>query len=218
MLQAHELQQAEEQQVPQVEEQRAPQLEPRRQLPPSQGSRAVLTGGRRQALIWGTGFLVLGVLTLVEALTGWNTLGLAILPALAAMFLVAGITQRARGLFIPSGILFGVGVGTILADVLGDQISGQATGGIVVGSIGLGFLLIMGLQALFTPPADWWPLIPAAIMVFIGAALLIGGPALTLLDALNYLWPIALIALGAWLVWRAYRGTRKDASRGTPTQ
>lgn len=208
-----------EQESEQQEVQQARPPEPRTEPPAKEGQRVLrMVETRRERLIWGAGLLLFGALTLLGMLTGWDAFGLAIMPALATLFLVVGIVLRLPGFFIPSGILFGVGAGTILASVLEGQLSGQTIGGIVVGSIGLGFLLIMGLQALFTPPTHWWPLIPGGIMVSIGMALVIGGAALGFLELLGYLWPVALIALGAWLLWRAYRGTRDDKSGGAPTQ
>ncbi|MEW6637635.1 MAG: hypothetical protein AB1425_12585, partial [Actinomycetota bacterium] len=57
-----------------------------------------------------------------------------------------------------------------------------------------------------------WPIIPAAILGVLGGLFAIG--AVELLAALNYLWPVALIVGGLYLIWRAFGSGRKSGRRG----
>jgi hypothetical protein len=71
--------------------------------------------------------------------------------------------------------------------------------------LGIGFLLITPLIWIISPIRHWWALVPGAIITFIGIALLVGGPALTVADTLGRLWPIVPIAVGIFLIWQMLR-------------
>lgn len=175
---------------------------------------------RRSALVWGAVLVMFGFIMLLGTVTGWSVVQLALLPALATVFLIAGIALRSPGAMIPAGILYGVGAGTILVDAFKDQLAGETSGGLFVTSLGAGFLLIPAFQAVFTRDTHWWPFIPGTILLCVGIALMIGGAALGVLDVLGRMWPLALIVLGVWIVWRAFRGKSdrpKDTSGGAPT-
>ncbi len=167
-------------------------------------------------VLWGIGLILFGGLTLVGLVTGWTGVQLGILPTLALVFLLAGISGRSAGLMIPAGILTGLSVGTILARVLEGKLASDVIGGLVVLSLGLGFALIVALQVIFTTWTHWWPFIPASILVLIGAALIVGGATSPVLQVLGYMWPIAVIAVGAWIVLRALTRGPTDRPHGTP--
>ncbi len=169
-----------------------------------------------RGLLWGIGLILFGGLTLVGLVTGWSGVQLAILPTLALVFLFAGISGRSPGLMIPAGIFTGLSVGTILATALGGKLASDVVGGLVLLSLGLGFALIVALQVIFTTWTHWWPFIPASILVLIGSALIIGGATSPVLQVLGYMWPIALIAAGAWIVWRALTRGPTDRPHGPP--
>lgn len=172
-----------------------------------------------RGMLWGIGLILFGGLTLIGLVTGWPGFQLAILPTLALVFLIAGISARSGPLMIPAGILTGLSVGTILATALQGKLASDVVGGLVVLSLGLGFALIMALQVIFTTWTHWWPFIPASILVLIGSGLIVGGATSPLLQGLGYLWPAAVIVVGAWIVWRAVkRGPTDptDTPHGTP--
>ena len=50
----------------------------------------------------------------------------------------------------------------------------------------------------------WWPIIPGGILTVVGGALLIGGQAVDLLDY----WGVAIIAVGLFVLWRAWSEAR----------
>jgi hypothetical protein len=151
----------------------------------------------------GTGLIVCGMLSLLAVITGWSVFQLAVLPTLAALFLVSGLSTRAVRLMIPAGILSGLSVGTVLANLLEGKPTSDAIGGIVVLCLGLGFALSLALQAVFATFTHWWPIIPATILVVIGTTLLVGGSTSPLLLVLGYLWPVPLLAVGIWVLMRA---------------
>ncbi len=157
---------------------------------------------KRQHLAWGVVLVGVGLWMLVSNITGWD-LGSAFPLGLGLLFLVWGSTARKPGLLIPGGILSGIGLGALLLDGPFRALEGDAEGGVFMLSFALGWALITLTSALFVRKVAWWPLIPGGIMAFIGALLLIGGPALEVLAYLGQGWPIVLIAVGLYLIlWR----------------
>ncbi len=98
-----------------------------------------------------------------------------IVLVIGLVFATAYAATRRYGLLIPAGILTGLGAGILLED-------GGARGEPVVLGLGLGFLVIYGIDRLTSgarEPGRWWPLIPGAILTVIagtsGAWLLLRG-------------------------------------------
>jgi hypothetical protein len=108
--------------------------------------------------------------------------------ALLALFLVT----RNPGALIGGSIVTGIGAGIVLETTFPDS-----SGGWVPLGLGLGFLGIWLIGALFRmPEARFWPLIPGGILVFVGLAATGGAVA----DLLRYAWPIALIVIGLLVI------------------
>ena len=123
---------------------------------------------------------------------------------LPAIGLIAwGISVRHAGPIIPGGILSGIALGATLTE------QGWAVdeGGLFMFGFAAGWVLITLLTAVFTDEAHWWALIPAAIMGLIGFAVAFGGFALLVLTWLGRLWPIALIAVGAYIIFKERQPT-----------
>ena len=146
----------------------------------------------------GIALILIGLLILAAQLFDLPSMGQLFLPALGLIFIVWGIFSRSGGLLIPGGILTGIGTGVYLMQTLPLQDAGHA--GVFMLSFGGGFALISLLSAVFTPDKHWWALIPGSIMAAIGAALLIGGTALQVLEVLGTYWPVVLILVGAYLL------------------
>lgn len=105
---------------------------------------------------------------------------------------------REFGALVPGGIMTGLGAGIVAADQL--AVEGEATGGVIVAGLGLGFLSIWVISGLFHLAEHHpWPLIPGGILTAIGASLLVGGPAVDLLR----FWPLILVAIGVVAIARA---------------
>ena len=146
----------------------------------------------------GIALILIGLLILAAQVFDLPAMGQLFLPALGLIFIVWGIASRSGGLLIPGGILTGIGTGVYLMQVLPLQGAGHA--GVFMLSFGGGFSLISLLSAVFTPDKHWWALIPGAILAAIGAALLIGGTALQVLEVLGTYWPVVPILVGAYLL------------------
>jgi hypothetical protein len=113
-------------------------------------------------------------------------------------FLAVFLVTRAYGFLVPGGIVTGVGVGIVLA--MEDQ--GRVGGGLFLVSLGLGFIAIVILGALFRLRENHpWPLIPGGILCTIGLVTLAGT---RYGDVARYAWPAVLIALGLLFVLRGF--------------
>jgi predicted tellurium resistance membrane protein TerC len=89
--------------------------------------------------------------------------------------------------------------------------------GIVVIGLALGFLAITPLCQYFARVHPFWPVLAGAALLVIGICLLIGGPALDALTLISkYFWPLVLVAVGSYLLWRVYHPTQRDRERHGP--
>jgi hypothetical protein len=124
--------------------------------------------------------------------------------ALIGLGLLGGfIYTRQYGYLIPGGIMTGLGLGIVASEALAFP-NEEASGGAVVLGLGLGFLSIWAISALANVKEHhWWPFVPGGILTVVGAALLIGGQAVDLLDY----WGIAVIAIGLIVLWRGWTDT-----------
>jgi len=118
---------------------------------------------------------------------------------LGAAFAVGRLTTGRYGYAVPAGLLISLGA-FIVAQSL-DITQGTSSGGLFFVLFGLGFALVylIGLK-----PTAVWPLVPAAILVAIGGVhlgLASLGPLASWSWIANY-WPVALVLLGAWLLFR----------------
>jgi hypothetical protein len=106
------------------------------------------------------------------------------------------LITRHYGFLVPGGIVSGVGVGIVL---VADDPTGTR-GALFLLALGVGFISIWVLGGIFRVPENhWWPLIPGAILLLIGAVALAGPEAQRYLDY----WPIVLVCIGAAIVARA---------------
>lgn len=129
--------------------------------------------------------------------------GIVVLVIGLALLALFGFT-RGYGALVPGGIMTGLGVGIMAQGNL--ALTDEASGGVVVLGLGLGFVSIWVLSAIARLREHHpWPLIPGLILSTVGAALMIGGAA----EELLRFWPVALIALGAVVLWRAWTEMRQ---------
>lgn len=95
---------------------------------------------------------------------------------------------------IPGGVLLTIAAIVVLSSFAAEEL----TGGVFMLGMGFTFLLIYLLPG--EERRSGWPLIPAGIMGIIGLFLIA-----SVAEVLNYLWPIALLLAGAYLILRALR-------------
>lgn len=121
--------------------------------------------------------------------------GALFLGGIGLGFWVIYITQRDFWwAIIPGGVLVTLGVVTISEDFIG----GNSGGGVFFLGLAITFLLV----ALLAKPKEnfWWAYIPAGVLLVLGVFLI--GPLQTVF---NYIWPVALIAVGGILLFRNFR-------------
>ena len=73
---------------------------------------------------------------------------------------------------------------------------------IILLSLAAGFASITLLSAAFTDETHRWALWPAGFIAVVGAALMVGGVALTALEFAGRYWPVILILIGLSMIFR----------------
>lgn len=160
------------------------------------------TPKRRPALMGGIILIAIGVLALLAQLGLLENLGVLFLPVLGALFLIWGLSTRTFGLVIPGGILSGIGLGIwLLQGPLADAAE-PVQGAVFMLAFAAGWGLIALLSRITADTPQWWPLIPGGILAAIGGLLLAGETGIRILELSGYAWPVFLIALGLWILWR----------------
>jgi len=156
----------------------------------------------RDRVILGVMLIAIGLLVFLSQVIDLPQIELLILPGLALIFLLWGLLTREIGLMIPGGILAGIALGVYL--IIGPY-AGQIEenqGGIFLLAFSAGWALISLLSLISKQGFQWWPLIPGGIIGLVGLAVMRGGAAMQLLEILGYAWPLALVAVGAYLLLR----------------
>jgi hypothetical protein len=163
--------------------------------------------------IAGSLLVVLGVVLLGERVAPELVPLLPLVIGLAALVLF--FIVRSGPLLVLGGVLTGLGIGVLIARGSGSDLAAAG----FLGSIGVGFLLawIIGLWQR-VPRMRWWPFVVGVALVALGVvvgALGIGPKAMQV--AIDW-WPLAVIALGAYLLWavRADRLARASPAPAAP--
>jgi hypothetical protein len=128
-----------------------------------------------------------GILFLLDRLDIFGSLGNMILLVIGGVFMYAYFSTRQGhriGFLIPGAILLGIGAGQAFESL---PIPRIWSGDMTTFTLGLGFCLIWALER-----KHWWSLIPGGILVTVG---------LSSFFAIVQLWPLALIVLGAYLLY-----------------
>lgn len=137
---------------------------------------------------------------------------------LGLALIAAGIYTREPGWFIPGGILTGLGAGfAFLVGPLAGLVADEAAAGAFMLGLAGGFALITVLSLLFSHTHYWWALIPAAVVGLVGLAVGYGGVFWRATMWLQWLWPIALIVLGGFVLWRT-RHPRPASDESKPIE
>jgi hypothetical protein len=153
------------------------------------------------SLIPGITLLGLAAMMLVSTLTpeAGGDWGVVIsIAGLALSFWAVYLVQREHWWsVIPGGVMLTLAVVIGLSSILGDI----ETAGVFFLGLGLTFALLA-----FLPSPEGrmkWALIPAAALLITGLVLLVATA-----DALRYLWPVALILIGGYVIFRVltFRG------------
>lgn len=110
--------------------------------------------------------------------------------------------KKAFGLLIPGGILIGLGSGLAYDDLYSRSfVDGESA----AFGLGVGFLLIYLVSLLYERVNRWWPLIPGGVLVIAGF------PEWDWADEILDFWPVAVMAVGLFLLVRGVLRRRKEA-------
>ncbi|MFI5261340.1 MAG: hypothetical protein ACHQZR_02145 [Candidatus Limnocylindrales bacterium] len=154
--------------------------------------------GGRERLPWAGIFLVaIGVALLVGQLTTPLSAGTLLLDALGATFLVTWLVNGARGAMVPALVFIALGAAATLTDL--GTLSGPGWGSFF---LGLAFALawLIGRTA---GGRHGWAAWAAVLFLAFGGVQLAGH--IPGWPDLGQLWPVLIVALGLWLIWRARR-------------
>lgn len=119
--------------------------------------------------------------------------GLVFFGGISAAFLWVYVTDKERWwAIIPAGLMLTLGIISVL-----DEVSGTENGGVLFIGFGLTFILLAILPG---GSSRTWALIPGAVLLVFGVIL--GTP---FSGFTQYLWPILLILLGGYFLFRFFR-------------
>jgi Putative adhesin len=143
--------------------------------------------------------ITLGVVFLLGNLVPDRSRGGLVVLGLGAAFMVGRLTTGRYGYAVPAGILIALGTYFTLQELPLTQPIGGSRWFFVLLGLGFGMVYVIGLR-----PAAVWPLFPAVILVCLGLAMF-GvawfGP-LASLSWIAGFWPVALVVVGLWLLFR----------------
>jgi hypothetical protein len=143
--------------------------------------------------------ITLGVVFLLSNFVPAAGRGGLVLLGLGAAFLVGRIATGRYGYAVPAGILIAIGTYLSLQDMQGPRFVQGGGWFFVLLSLGFALVYVIGLR-----PAAVWPLFPATVLLGL-ALVLFGVGSLGLLASMSWIvayWPMALVLLGLWLLFR----------------
>jgi hypothetical protein len=145
--------------------------------------------------------ITLGVVFLLSNMIPDRGRGALIVFGLGAAFAIGRLTTGRYGYAVPAGILMALGVYIVIHEINTPGVAGISSAGLFFVLLGLGFAAV---YAIGLRPSEIWPLFPAVILAGLGLVLL-GASTLGPLASLSWIssyWPVALVLLGAWLLFR----------------
>ena len=147
-----------------------------------------------------------GIFAFIAIFTSADLLGLLFVPALGVVFLAWGMVSRHARPLVPGGILLGIGVGVLIANLFSDK---TIHTGIILLCMALGFIIITPLSRMYTIKTERWPLIPGLILLALSIFFFVSGVVRATINLLLDLWPLALILVGLYLLWEWNRQSKK---------
>ena len=148
----------------------------------------------------GLALIVLGgALLALERLDGAHEHLFLIL--VGGVFAAGYFYKRAYGFLIPGGILIGLGSGLAFHDLYSGPFADDDSAAF---GLGVGFLLIYVVSLLYERTNRWWPLIPGGVLVIAGF------PNWEWADQVLDYWPVAVMAVGLFLLFRGVLSRQRD--------
>ena len=107
------------------------------------------------------------------------------------------------GLIVAGSLLGGLVAAIVLvAGPLGGSQEHVITGTVLL-AFAFGWAMLALLSTVWTNQPQGWAIIPAAFMAFFGAGLIVFSPDARALSVISWLWPLPVLALVVWIVFRA---------------
>ena len=107
------------------------------------------------------------------------------------------------GLIVAGSLLGGlVAAFVLVAGPLGGSQEHVITGTVLL-AFAFGWAMLALLSTVWTNQPQGWAIIPAAFMAFFGAGLIVFSPDARALSVISWLWPLPVLALVVWIVFRA---------------
>lgn len=165
------------------------------------------TGDSKGKLVTGVILIAIGLGTMAMQ---WIPIGWIFPLVLGLGFITAGILTRKAGLLIPGGIIGGAGLGIVaMENNLFASMGSTESGGIFLVAMSLGWFSIILLSKLFTDETQVWPVFPGGAMLLIGGLVLMGEVGLKILEVLGTYWPVVLVAIGVWMLFKWQRQAKR---------
>lgn len=149
----------------------------------------------------GVALIVLGAVLLALERTGGSPDHLFLI-LVGGVFAAGYFYKKAFGLLIPGGILIGLGSGLAYDDLYSSSFVDAESAAF---GLGVGFLLIYVVSLLYERVNRWWPLIPGAVLVVAGF------PEWEWADQILDFWPVAVMAIGLFLLFRAVVARQRES-------
>jgi len=166
-------------------------------------------GKKRPSLVPGLILIVLGLAVLALQFVEGPWAAGFILALAGVIFVISAVITRDSGLYIPGFILLGLGAGLAAMTVLPQE---DKNWPLIFIGLGLGFLAIWPT---FTMPQRQhpWPLYPGGILTGLGllfwmAMYEVLGLTMESLSSILRWWPLILVVIGVWIIYRWYAERR----------
>ncbi len=143
-----------------------------------------------------------GVLLFLERLESGDHAHLLFI-LIGGVFVAGYLYRRAFGLLVPGALLLGIGAGLFFEDLRSGTF---AHGENVALGLGLGFVLICVVSLLYERRRRWWPLIPGGFLIVAGL------PDFVWVDDVLDFWPIAVMAVGVFLLFRGVASRQREGT------
>jgi hypothetical protein len=187
------------------------------------------TGRRR---IWpilvGVGLVVFAVLVALGGFLPEVIVGSLFVVVPGLVLLAVYFWRRMYPLLIPACYIIAIGLVIPMLESApeGTGVEVFQVLAILLSAVGVGSLAIYIIDRLYTRASNWWPLVPALVGLVGGALLGFAAWGMGLTAAqweligiiASSLWPLGLIVLGAWLVFRWARRIRRGPRQPAPPE
>ncbi len=154
-------------------------------------------------IVLGAVLVLIGLLLLASQ---WINFGAFILVLPGLLMLLLGIFKKEAGWIIPGAIVGSIGTAAlVIENTAAGVLNETGQGAVFMLIFAGGWFLITLLTKFFTAQTHFWALIPGSIIACFGVLLSLGQPGLKILELTNYIWPIALVLGGGFIIIKSIK-------------